>query len=593
MPISANPTPGGAMSYPHPYPLTLPPATRSPLIPSASLARRIWRVGAYIRLSRDDGNDESLSVANQKKIISEYLESAFPGEYLFAGNYIDDSQSGTDYERPAFLQMLKDLDAGIIDCIVCKNLSRMFRNYADQGYFLEKVFPQKGTRFITISEPRVDSFLHPETIGGLEIPINGLMNDRYAAKTSLDIRSTFATKRRKGEFIGAFAPYGYQKSPDNKNLLIPDPEAADIVQSIFRWFLYEGMSKNAIARRLNQLGIPNPTAYKQRKGLHYHNSCPSKNDGLWSPGTISAILKNPVYIGTMVQGRQTVISYKVHQKVTVPSEEWIVVPGSHEPILSLDIFEQAQKLQKKHTRATPKTGKLHLFSGLIRCGDCQKAMSRHSAKGIVYYQCRTYQEKSRKRCAKNTIREDKLYCLLLSIIQTLLCTARSAGQLEGIIQGGQQERMMQDDQQERMMQDGQQKLNLQLSCLDRLLKARRRDLERAFAITDNLYADWKNGDITREEYLRMKEKYSAQASTLKAAIESLQTEYQAACEAESAPDPQLAAILQDGTISQLNRGLLITLLDHICIYRNKEVELWFAFADPGVSSYSKKAKKGL
>ena len=144
-----------------------------------------------------------------------------------------------------------------------------------------------------------------------------------------------------------------------------------------------------------------------------------------------------------------------------------------------------------------------------------------------------------------------------------------------------------------MMQDGQQKLNLQLSCLDRLLKARRRDLERTFAITDNLYADWKNGDITREEYLRMKEKYSAQASTLKTAIESLQTEYQAACEAESAPDPQLAAILQDGTISQLNRGLLITLLDHICIYRNKEVELWFAFADPGVSSHSKKAKKGL
>ena len=179
----------------------------------------------------------------------------------------------------------------------------MFRNYSDQGYFLEKIFPMHKTRFITVSDPKIDSYLHPEALLGLEIPINGLMNDRFAAKTSFDVRATFATKRRKGEFIGAFAPYGYKKASENKNALVIDEEAAKVVQTIFQWFVYEGMSKNGIARRLNELGIVNPTAYKKSKGLNF--SCPhtGKNDGLWSPGSVSSILKNQMYTGTMVQGK--------------------------------------------------------------------------------------------------------------------------------------------------------------------------------------------------------------------------------------------------------------------------------------------------
>ena len=165
-----------------------------------------WRVAAYIRLSREDGNDESLSVVNQKKIIAEFLAASFQGEYILCGQYVDDGVSGTDYDRPEFQRMLQDIRTGRINCVVCKNLSRAFRNYSDQGYFLESFFPLHGTRFIALGEPRVDSFLNPEMIHGLEIPISGLMNDRYAAKTSSDIRRTFDTKRRRGEFIGACAP---------------------------------------------------------------------------------------------------------------------------------------------------------------------------------------------------------------------------------------------------------------------------------------------------------------------------------------------------------------------------------------------------
>ena len=255
-----------------------------------------WYIAAYIRLSREDGNDESLSVTNQKKIIGEYLETYFQGNFTLVDYYIDDGVTGTDYDRPSFQRMLHDIETGTINCVICKNLSRMFRNYSDQGYFLEKIFPMHKTRFITVSDPKIDSYLHPEALLGLEIPINGLMNDRFAAKTSFDVRATFATKRRKGEFIGAFAPYGYKKASENKNALVIDEEAAKVVQTIFQWFVYEGMSKNGIARRLNELGIVNPTAYKKSKGLNF--SCPhtGKNDGLWSPGSVSSILKNQMYL---------------------------------------------------------------------------------------------------------------------------------------------------------------------------------------------------------------------------------------------------------------------------------------------------------
>jgi len=228
-------------------------------------------VAVYIRLSKEDGNEQSLSVINQKKIILQYLENDFKEQYTLIDYYIDDGLTGTDYYRPAFQRMIQDMEKGNINCIVCKNLSRMFRNYSDQGYFLEKVFPMHNIRFITVSEPKIDSFLYPEALHGLEIPINGLMNDRFAAKTSRDIRDTFDTKRKKGEFIGAFAPYGYQKSAENKNKLVVDEQAATVIKNIYKWFVYDGMSKQGIAKYLNEQGVLNPSSYKRKKGLHYYN----------------------------------------------------------------------------------------------------------------------------------------------------------------------------------------------------------------------------------------------------------------------------------------------------------------------------------
>lgn len=520
-----------------------------------------WRIAVYIRLSREDGNDESLSVTNQKKIINEYLESFFEEEFTLVDHYVDDGLTGTDYDRPDFRRMVHDMEAGKVNCIICKNLSRMFRNYSDQGYFLEKVFPLHNVRFITVSDPKVDSYLHPETIHGLEVPINGLMNDRFAAKTSLDVRATFATKRRKGEFIGAFAPYGYKKDPENKNALIVDDEAAEVVQNIYQWFVYEGMSKNGIARRLNDLGIASPAAYKKNKGLNF--CCPQsgKNDGLWSPSAVSLVLNNRMYLGIMVQGKQAVVSYKVHQRRAVPKEDWYMVPDTHEPIIQEELFKRAAALQVRDTRTAPSERKLHLLSGFIRCADCRKAMTRQKTKNIVYYYCRTFREKSKSACTKHTVKEKTVVKAVLWALRTQISLI---GSMDKVVEE---------------INKSPSRGN-EAARLAAMLHFRQREWEKTVSIADGLYGDWKSGDISKEEYGRLKQKYSLQAKEQKKVIQNIQAEYELIGKNDSMNNPYLEDFLKNRNIGELNRGILVALVKNIYVHRGGGITVEFNFADP-------------
>ncbi len=520
-----------------------------------SAAQRVWRVAVYIRLSKDDGKEESLSVANQRKVIADYLESGFQGRFRIEDSFIDDGESGTDFDRPAFRRMVQAIEGRRIDCIVCKNLSRMFRNYADQGYFLEKVFPKYRIRFITVSEPRIDTFLHPETLDGLEVPISGLMNDRYAAKTSRDVRTTFAAKRRKGEFIGAFAPYGYQKAPEDKNRLLPDPEAARVVRMIYQWFLSEGMSKNGIARRLNTLGIPNPTAYKRQIGLRYASPQAEKNDGLWTARSVSCILQNRVYTGTMVQGRQEVVSYKVHEKRAVPQADWYIVPGTHEAIIAPADFERAQALQQGGGRAV--NGKLHLFAGLLRCADCGRAMTRQKSKNTVYYYCRTYRAKSRERCTRHALREAALSRAVLAVLRSQLALA------VGLMEIAETLKQLPTAQ------------NNDLQCL---LETNQQKYARTEARSDGLYEDWKNGELSHAEYLRLKDRYREQLRQLLAEANEIRGRLAAVPPLEEGSE--LAFFLSHQDIRALSRGLLTALVKQVNVYENGALEISLCFADP-------------
>lgn len=521
---------------------------------------RVWKVGKYIRLSRDDGNSESESIGNQRKILDQQIPGYFHGDYEIVREYIDDGRTGTsDDTRPEFLQLVEDVKKGKINCIITKNLSRAFRNSANQGKFLEEFIPLYNTRFISLYEPCIDTFLNPEVVHSLEVSITGFMNEQYAYKTSVDVRRTLDTKRKKGEFIGAFAPYGYQKKPEDKNSLMIDEEAASVVREIFRWYVEEGMSKNGIARRLNELGASNPTLYKRRHGLLYCNPQGFQNDGLWSEKTVSNILLNEVYIGNMVQGKQKVISYKIHDRVMTDEQDWYIVENTHEAVVDKETFQKAQFLHQRDTRAAPAQKTVHLFSGFLRCADCGKGMTRKTAKGIAYYCCSTYSRKSKTACTRHSIREDAVERAVLLAIQRQISLIPNLTEMIEEIQAD-------------------ATANTQFNQAERLLAARKKNLEKLKAAADNLYIDWRAGEISADAYRRLKEKCEAQERRLRETVAHLEKEKLEA--AAHKKEPFSTAFLRLKNISCLERGILAELVNFVEVHEGGGLTIHFTFADP-------------
>ena len=518
-------------------------------------AQTVWRVAVYIRLSREDGSAESESVINQKKILTEFMEKQFVGQYALADFYADDGLSGTDDSRESFMRMVQDIEAGKVNCVVCKTLSRAFRNYADQGYYLEYYFPQKNVRFISTGDPKVDTFTNPEAITGLEVPITGLMNDRYAAKTSSDVRRTLDHKRRNGEFIGAFPPYGYLKDPQDKNHLILDENIVPVKKEIYGWIVREGMSLNGAAHRLNEMGVPNPSAYKRSLGWNFRHPQVEKSDGLWTGTTVRRMLLDRVNLGHMVQGRQRVVSYKVHDRVPVPEDAWFVKENTHAPTFSPEEYGALERVLRRDTRTANGERAVHLFSGFLRCRDCDKALQRKSAKGMVYYACRTYTEKSKRRCTKHSIRLDILETAVLRAVQAQIALLEDvSGLMDEMDRGA---------------------MDTRAERLEKLRAEKRRELEKVRRLGDSLYVDWKSGVMNREAYLRRSEKFSEQEAQLEAVLANLEEELGQAVRADTSENGALEMIRKHKNIRQLDRALLIELIDVVYVHEDKQVTIQF------------------
>lgn len=524
-----------------------------------------WKIGIYIRLSKEDlrNNDESESVTNQRKINLEFVEEKFCNEkYIIYDIYVDDGRSGTTEDtRPDFQRLSKDIREGNVNCVVCKTLARAFRNYADQGKFLEQYLPTYSCRFIAFGNPYVDTFANPDCTQNMEIPINGLMNDRYAARTSEDVRKTFRTKRNNGEFIGAFAPFGYLKNPENKNALIIDEEAAEIVTEIFEKYL-AGMSKLSIVRYLNDHSILCPTEYKQKRlGLKYQNphSDPTKKP-LWSEKTIGEILKNQMYCGDMVQGRYRIKSYKVHIQEKVPEEEWFIKENTHEPIIDRETFDKVQRLLQKDTRTSPKNDTLYLFSGFLRCADCERAMIRSEVKNHVYYYCSTYKRRSKKACTKHSIQHNRLEAAVLYAIQQYVYLAIDYTQTIGQINRAP------------IIKSQDKKL------LEAISK-KERELAKVIRYKQAVYQDWKDNEISQNDYRLMREDYEAQEKEITTTIRKLQNERAEQENGVDTENPFLVAFRKYENVTTLSRDILIDLVDSITVYEGGNISIVLRFAD--------------
>ncbi len=517
-----------------------------------------WFVALYIRLSKEDGHDVSLSVENQKQALLHYFENS-EEDLKLIDIYIDDGRTGTDSDRFDFQRMLKDIEDKKVNCVIVKDLSRLSRNYAEAGLYLEQFFVENDVRFISLSLPALDSYLRPDEIGSLATAMQNIMNDDFCRQTSIKIRGIFNIKRDEGLFIGAFAPYGYLKDPENKYHLIVDENTADTVRDIFRWFL-SGESKMGIAKKLNDLGILNPSEYKKSIGLNYRNPNDVHKATYWSMRTIDMILKNQMYIGDMVQGKGKIKSYKIHKHVPVPEEEWFIVPGTHEPIITSETFYKAQELLKRDTKVANNSHKLYLFSGLLRCADCGKAMHRATTGDYVYYSCRTYKERSKKACTKHTIREDRLEKAVLKAINTQLALVEDIEIMIKEIENAPSTKKV-------------------FERLNKAFEQKEKEIYKINLIRDGLYTDWKSGDITKDDYIRLRKSYDEQLEELKNSLVKLKEEINAFNGDLQLGTPYFQFFKKYQQVDKLERGLLLELIDTIYIYEGNQIEIKFKFAD--------------
>ena len=526
---------------------------------------RVWRIAIYIRLSKEDARsfDESESVSNQRAIIEEHIASFNDGdEYIIVDEYVDDGISGTtDDEREDFQRMLSDIKKGRINCVIVKDLARSFRNYSDQGYYLDDWFPRFNVRFISLYHQPLDSYKEPQNMRSIAVPIQGVLNENHCAETSDKVREVFDMKRRNGEHIGSFAAYGYIKDPNDKNALVVDEEAAEVVRDIFTKFL-DGMSKNAIVHYLNEHGVLSPAAYKrERLGLKYQNPSidPAKRP-LWGAVTITSILKNRMYCGDMVQGRYRVKSYKIHVQEVVPEDEWYIVENTHEAIIDRDTFDKVQRLLLRDTRTAPQKKQVYLFSGFLRCADCGKAMTRSKVGGTVYYYCRTYKDQSKNACTKHTIRHNRLeVAVLYAIQQQVYLAVDYTKTIERINRAP--------------------LVKSQSKKLADAIEQKERELAKIARYKQAIYQDWKDGEITHSDYRHMKEDYEEQAEALNEVIEKLRAEQAELENGIDTENPFLKAFRQYGNIEKLTRDVLIELVDHIKVFEGGNISIVFRFAD--------------
>ena len=361
----------------------------------------------YVRLSKEDEDKrqvESESIQNQKSLLAAYAVDHGWDIYAI---YCDEDYSGADSLRPDFNRMLCAARAKKFQIILCKSQSRFTRDMELVEKYIHGLFPIWGIRFIAVAD-NADT----EVKGNKKVrQINGLVNEWYLEDLSENVRMVFDLKRREGQYIGGFPIYGYQKDPENKNHLVIDPEAAEVVRQIFRWSL-EGHGKQNIAYKLNERGIPSPSKYKAERGWTCNH--PAKNDcGLWNKTTIWRILHNEMYTGTMIQGRRKKASYKSKVLIDVPEDQWYRVEGTHEPIIDRETFDTVQRSLAVRSK-TDGSGEVHLLSGLVKCMDCGSTMSkvtdcRQGRPRISYLRCKLYADSGKaKRCTRHSIRLDKL-----------------------------------------------------------------------------------------------------------------------------------------------------------------------------------------
>ena len=521
-----------------------------------------FKVAIYLRLSKEDDDlscssgakSESNSISNQRKLIYDFMKS-HPELELY-DEYKDDGKSGSNFDRAEFQRMMKDIEAGKVNCVVVKDQSRFGRDYIDVGKYKEKIFPKLGVRFITINEG-YDS-LSATSSDDLAFTINSFVYDFYIRDISTKIRTNLTAKKQNGEYAGAFVAYGYVKDSNDKSKLVVDQFAADVVRDIFRWKI-EGLSPQNIAVRLNELGIPSPAEYKKLSGSNYKTSFQTSSKAVWSHVSVRRILKNEIYLGVMIQGKRTTPNYKTKTVVTKAESEWLRVEGTHEAIISVRDFELVQELLRDDTHCRAGDVTVPVYAGRIYCGDCSATAVRktvsYAGKRYVYYVCNANKH-DKTVCSRHSIREDILgqviYQTVRHQIDLLLDVDKALRQFENLSWE-----------------------KHKLKQLDASIEIQEEVVRKNNTLRLGIYEDLRAGLLDRSEYESLKKELAERIAEATAAIEKLNKEKREILDGVSKQQSWIEQFRQYENVTELTRPMVIHLIERINIFEDSNIEIVF------------------
>lgn len=518
-----------------------------------------YRAALYIRLSKEDENDGlSQSVVNQKALLQEFVQR----EQVFVyDTYIDDGWSGTSFDRPDFQRMISDIEAKKVNLVITKDLSRLGRDYIMTGHYMERYFPEKGVRYISLLDG-IDTGV--ESSANDITPFRAIMNDLYARDISRKIKSVKHEKQRRGQFIGGKPVYGYKMHPTEKNKIVIDEAAASVVRRIFAMAL-EGVSCRKIAARLNEEAVLTPAFYcgwnQNRKGAY---------TGLWSGERISEMLQNETYLGNMVQGRTVKISYKSRKSRKQERENWVVVENTHEPLVDRETFQKVQMLisSRAHTRSRTYD---FLLKGLIFCHECgcpMAVLNRPVVSGEdrLFFVCRTYQRFTKAGgCSCHSIKEQTVNEAVVAKVREVCEAYRDPGKLQQIAAAAVAKKRKAEQYETALL------------CV-------RKKIDSQNAHLDKIYLDHLNGLLDTADFERIYQRIRKERSILEEKRRELEVLE------ESRKNPLSIEAQADGLAEQFldsaytSREVLVSLIERVELTEEKQIIIQFRFREPEVIS---------
>ena len=515
---------------------------------------RIWHAALYIRLSVEFNGKRGDSLETQRQIMEAHL-ALFP-DIEVAQIYTDNGISGQTFERPAFQKMLQDVEAGKINCIVTKDLSRLGRNVIDTGYYIEKYFPLHHVRFIAVND-QYDSESTENGGNHLIIPLKNMINEAYVADISKKVRAQKRQAMRDGEFVGPYPPYGYKKAPDNCHKLIINEDTAPVVRQIFECAA-DGVPIYQIVRQLNEAKILTPGCYSASLGIKV--SPQQRGSGSWTAWTVTKILKHQVYAGDLVQGKHNCVK---HKQIPAKEDDWIVVQNTHEPIVSRELYEKVQAVLQQTSRKRKLEQKNsyteNILRGRIFCGCCGKHLHRERSFGVYLYRCISNQRIRKDFCTGyRYVTEKELFHVILTIIRQEAETVT-------------EKRLL--------IEQCSNKMAVQKKQADRELSELMQKAERVRTLISGLYEHYMTGVLTRAEYFEMKENYSRQLHDLTERVQVLQaTQNTLVSEMKKyvSLTDRLAEVDENTELSAL---LVDQLIDRITVNGPDDVFIQFRFAN--------------